>query len=220
MLEKLNKKSIKYKLRKRTIENLKKTLGLKGEGTKDSPIVIDDLGDVTVEISIETKGIYLILKNLAISKLSIAGSQHIVIEECFIVDLELMECESLTFRSNTILRIEQFLCRNCVYENNSILQEEYNKLINNTRERRKFFIIWIFLGGGIINTILAVNSLMYSSLSLASVVYLVMGVFFSIGMSFMLNLRYQINKFPQNMYLKFTIQDNRIKEEKLFESQK
>ena len=207
MLEKLNKKSIKYKLRKRTIGNLKKTLGLKGEGTKDSPIVIDDLGDVTVEISIVTKGIYLILKNLTISKLSIAGSQHVVIEECFIVDLELVECKSLTFRSNTILRIEQFLCRNCVYENNSILQKEYTKLINNTRERRKFFIIWIFLGVGIINTILAVNSLVYSSLSLASVVSLGMGVFFSIGMIFMLNLRYQINKFPHNTYTNFTIQE-------------
>ena len=208
MLEKLNKKSIKYKLRKRTIENLKKTLGLKGEGTKDSPIVIDDLGDITVEISIVVKGIYLILKNLAISKLSIAGSQHVVIEECYIADLELMESSSLTFRSNTILRIEQFLCRNCVYEDNSILQKEYSKLINNTRERRKFFIIWIFLVGGILNTILAVNSLVYSSLLLTSVVYLIMSVFFSIGMIFMLNLRYQINKIPQNMYLNFTIQEN------------
>jgi len=207
LLEKLNKKSIKFKLRKRTIENLKKTLGLKGEGTKDSPIVIDDLGDVTVEISIMTKGIYLILKNLAISKLSIAGSQHVVIEECFIADLELMECRSLTFRNNTILRIEQFLCRDCVYENNSILQKEYTKLINDTRERRKFFIIWIFLVGGIINTILAANSLVYSFPSLTSVVYLFMAVFLSIGMTYLSYLRYQIYKIPPNEYINFTIQE-------------
>jgi len=207
LLEKLNKKSIKYKLRKRTIENLRKTLGLKGEGTKDSPIVIDDLGDVTVEISIVTKGLYLILKNLVISKLTIAGSQHVVIEECFIVDLELMECSGLTFRGNTILRIEQFLCRNCVYENNSILQKEYNKLVNDTRERRKFFFIWIFLVGGIINTILAVNSLVYSSLSWVSVIYMIMGVFLSIGMIYLSYLRYQINKIPPNTYLNFTIQE-------------
>ena len=123
MLEKLNKKSIKYKLRKRTIENLRKTLGLKGEGTKDSPIIIDDLGDFTVEISIFTKGIYLILKNLTISKLSIAGSQHIVIEDCFIAALETRQCRNLIFRSNTILRIKQVLCRNCIYENNSVLHK-------------------------------------------------------------------------------------------------
>ena len=207
MLEKLNKKSIKYKLRKRTIENLRKTLGLKGEGTKDSPIVIDDLGDVTVEISIVIKGIYLILKNLAITKLLIAGSQHVVIEECFIADLEVMESKSLTFRSNTILRIEQFLCRNCVYEDNSILQKEYTKLVNNTRERRKFFIIWIFLAFGILNTIFTLNSSVYSILSPGTVVFLILGVFLSIGMAYLIFLRYQIKKFPQNMYLNFTIQE-------------
>jgi len=207
MLEKLNKKSIKYKLRKRTIENLKDILGFKGEGTKDSPIVIDDLGDVTLEISVVIKGLYLILKNLTISKLLIVGSQNVVIEECFIANLELMECRSLTFRSNTILRIDQFLCRNCIYENNSILQKEYTKLINNTRERRKFFIIWIFLGGGIINTILAISSLAYASFSLASVVYLVMGVFFSIAMITLINRRYQINKIPPNRYDNFAIQE-------------
>jgi hypothetical protein len=207
LLEKLNKKSIKYKLRKRTLGYLKKTLGLKGYGTKDSPIVIDDLGDVTVEISIVTKGIYLILKNLAISKLSIADSQHVVIEECFIVDLELVECRNLTLRSNTILRIEQFLCRNCVYENNSILGKEYAKLTKNTREKRKFICIWIFLGVGILHTVLAVNSMVYISLSFASIVYLIMGGSLSIGMTYLLKLRYQINKFPQNTYLNFIIQE-------------
>ena len=207
MLEKLNKKSIKYKLRKRTIDNLQKTLGLKGEGTKDSPIVIDDLGDVTVEISIVTKGIYLVLKNLAISKLSIAGSRHVTIEECFIVDLELVECKSLTLRNNTILRVEQILCRNCVYENNSILQKEYTKLINNTRERRKFFIIWIFLAVSILNTTFTLNSSVYSILSPGTVVILFMGVFLSIGMVYLLYLRYQINKIPENMYVDFNIQE-------------
>jgi len=207
MLEKLNKKSIKYKLRKRTIENLKKTLGLKGEGTKDSPIVIDDLGEVTVEISIVTKGIYFILKNLAISKLSIAGSQHVVIEECFIVDLEIIESSSITFRNNTILRIEQFLCRDCVYEDNSILEKEYTKLINNTRERRKFITIWIFLAFGILNTILTLNLSLYSILSPSTFIILIMGVFLSIGMTYLIYLRYQINKIPENKYVDFNIQE-------------
>ena len=35
VLEKLNKKSIKYNLRRKTLENLKKSLGLKGEVTKN-----------------------------------------------------------------------------------------------------------------------------------------------------------------------------------------
>ena len=207
MLEKLNKKSIKYKLRKRTIENLKKTLGLKGEGTKDSPIVIDDLGDVTVEISIVTKEIYLVLKNLAISKLSIAGSRHVTIEECFIVDLELVECKSLTLRNNTILRIEQIMCRNCVYENNSLLQKEYTKLINNTREKRKFVFIWIFLALGILNTIFTLNPFVFSTLSPGTFVILFMGVFLSIGMTYLIFLRYQINKIPENMYVGFNVQE-------------
>jgi len=203
----LNKKSIKYKFRKRTIENLKNILGFKGEGTKDSPIVIDDLGDVTVEISIFTKGIYLILKNLTISKLSIAGSQNVVIEECFIVDLELRECINLIFRCNTILRIEQILCRNCVYENNSILQKEYSKLINNAHERREFFFIWILLGVGMFFTYIGVNSSITSYFNYVSMIMLLSGIMLSIAMIIMINRRYQINKIPPNRYDNFAIQE-------------
>lgn len=203
----LNKKSIKYKLRKRTIENLKNILGFKGEGTKDSPIVIDDLGDVTVEISVVIRGIYLILKNLTISKLLIAGSQNVVIEGCFIANLELRECKSLTFRSNTILWINQKLCRKCVYENNNILQKEYSKLINNTSERREYVIIWILLGVGVLFTHIGVNSLIALYFNYVSILFLLSGIANSIAMIILINRRYQINKITPNRYDNFSIQE-------------
>ena len=206
MLEKLNKKSIKYKLRKRTIENLKNILGFKGEGTKDSPIIIDNLGDVTVEISVVIKGIYLILKNLTISKLLIAGSQNVVIEGCFIANLELRECKSLTFRSNTILWINQKLCRKCVYENNNILQKEYSKLINNTSERREYFIIWFLLGVGVLFNYIGVNSLIALYFNYVSIMFLLSGIANSIAMIILINRRYQINKITPNRYDNFVIQ--------------
>ncbi|MCK4384305.1 MAG: hypothetical protein KAW66_13480, partial [Candidatus Lokiarchaeota archaeon] len=164
----MNKKSIKYKLRKNTIENLKETLGLKGAGTKDSPVVIDELGDVAVDISLRTKSTYLVLRNLTISKLSIVDSQNIIVEDCFINDLEITVCRNLTFSNNTIVSIRQLLSRNCIFENNSIIQKEYSKLINNAHEIRTFVYIWICLGVGIMYTFFAVFSLVFLYLSLDS----------------------------------------------------
>ncbi len=203
----LNKKSIKYRLRKRTIENLKNILGFNGEGTKDSPIVIDDLGDVTIEISIFIEGVYLVLKNLTISKLSIAGSQNIVIENCFIGDVELRECRNLTFRSNTILRIDQILCRNCIYENNSVLQKEYTRLINNTHERREFVSLWLFLGVGMLFTYIGVSSLLALHVNYVSIMMLLSGISFLIVMIYMLTLHFLVNIIPQNKYVNFDIQE-------------
>ena len=203
----LNKKSIKYKLNRTTIVNLKNILGFKGEGTKDSPIVIDDLGDVTVEISIFIEGIYLILKNLTISKLSIAGSQNVVIEECYIADLETRQCRNLIFRSNTILRIKQVLCRNCIYENNSVLQKDYNRLINNTHERREFVSLWLILGVGMLFTHIGVSSFLALHVNYVSVIMLLSGISLLIAMIYMLTLHFLTNKTPQNQYVDFDIQE-------------
>jgi len=203
----MNKKSIKYKLRKNTIENLKETLGLKGEGTKDSPVVIDELGDVAVDISLRTKSTYLVLRNLTISKLSIIDSQNITVEDCFINDLEIAVCRNLTFSNNTIVSIRQLLSRNCIFENNNIIQKEYSKLINNAHERRTFFYIWICLGVGIMYTFFAVFSLVFLYLSLDSIIFLITGVLLSIAMVYLLNLRIKVKRVPQNKYVNFTIQE-------------
>jgi len=207
LLKILNKKCIKYKFNRRTVENLKNILGFKGEGTKDSPIVIDDLGDVTLEISMFIEGIYLILKNLTISKLSIAGSQNVVIEECFIADLVTRQCKNLIFRSNTILRINQILCRNCTYENNSILQKDYTRLVNNTHERREFASLWFFLGVGMLFTHIGVSSLLALHVNYVSILMLFSGISFLIAMIYMLTLHFLANKIPKNEYINFDIQE-------------
>jgi len=210
MLEMLNKKTTKYKLSRTTIENLKNILGFKGEGTKDSPIVIDDLGDFTVEISIFTEGIYFVLKNLTISKLSIAGSQNVAIEDCFIADLETRRCRNLVFRSNTILRIKQVLCRNCTYENNSVLQKDYNRLINNTHERREFVSLWLILGVGMLFTHIGVSSFLALHVNYVSIEFLVSGISLIIAMTWMLILHLLVYKIPKNEYINFDIQEMEI----------
>ncbi len=207
MLEKLNKKCVKYKLRRKTLDNLKRNLGLKGEGTKDSPVIIDDLGDVCVEFSIKTKGIYLVLKNLNISRLLIFNSENVVIEDCFIGNLEMAKCRNLTFRNNSIITAQQLLCRSCFFENNSVLQKQHAKFINNTYERRSFVAIWIFLVVSMLYTHIGVSSLIELHINFVSIIMLLAGVLLSIAMIYMLTLRYQANKRPQNKYLNFAIQE-------------
>ena len=120
MLEKLEKRTIKYKLIRETLGNLKKILEFQGEGIKGSPVIIDDLGDVFVEFTIKTKGIYLVLRNLTISKVKILNSQNIVIENCFVDNLKIVRCKNLTFRNNSIITAKQLLCKSCFFENNSM----------------------------------------------------------------------------------------------------
>ncbi len=207
MLEKLNKKRIKYVLRRETLENLKKTLGFKGEGTEDSPVIIDDLGDVCVRISIKANEVYVVFKNLNISRLLIINSQHIVIENCFIGDLEMVRCRNLTFSNNSIITAQQLLCRSCFFENNSVLQKQYTKFINNTYERRSFVGIWILLVVGMLYTHIGVSSLIAVYINFVSIIMLLSGILLSIAMIYMLTLRYQANKVPQNKYLNFAIQE-------------
>ena len=207
MLEKLNKKSIKYKLRRKTLENLKRTLRLKGEGTKDSPVIIDDLGDVCVEFSIRTKETYLVLKNLNISRLSILDSQNVVIEDCFVGKLDMARCRNLTFRNNSIITAQQLLCRSCFFENNSVLQKQYAKFINNADERRSYVGIWILLLVGVLYAHIGVGSLIEGYINFISIIMLLSGVLLSIAMIYELTLRYQANKIPQNKYLDFSVQE-------------
>jgi len=200
MLEKLNKKKIKYKLRKNTIENLKETLGLKGEGTQDSPLIFENLRDFA-EISLRTKSIYLILRKLTISKLSIIDSENVIIKDCIINDLEITACRNLKFIRNHFDSVKQLLCRDCHFEHNGILIDDYSKLINNTYERRMFVFVWICLGVGILYTLFATISLVYLYLSLDSIVFLIAGVTLSIAMVYMLNMRYKLNKAPINKFI-------------------
>jgi len=207
MLEKLNKRRIKYRLVRETLMNLKKILGFKGEGTKDSPVIIDDLGDVCVEFSIKTKGIYLVLKNLNISKLLILNSQNVVIENCFIGDLEMARCRNLTFRNNSIITAQQLLCRSCFFENNSVLQKQYTEFINNMYERRSFVAIWILLVVGMLYTYVGVSALLALYVNFDSIIILLSSILLSIAMIYMLTLRYQADKSPPNKYLNFAIQE-------------
>ena len=119
MLEKLNKKSIKFKLTRETLENLRKVLGLKGEGVKGSPVIIDDLGDIYAEFTLKTREIHLVLRNLTISKVRILNSQNVAIENCFIGKLRTVRCKNLAFRNNSIVTSRQLLYRSSFFENNS-----------------------------------------------------------------------------------------------------
>jgi len=207
VLEKLNKKRIKYVFRRETLENLKKTLGFKGEGTEDSPVIIDDLGDVCVGISIKANEVYVVFKNLNISRLLIINSQNIVIENCFVGDLEMVRCRNLTFRNNSITTAQQLLCRSCFFENNSVLQKQYTKFINNTYERRSFVAIWILLVVGMLYTYVGVSALLALYVNFDSIIILLSSILLSIAMIYMLTLRYQADKSPPNKYLNFAIQE-------------
>lgn len=118
MLEKLNKINIKLKLRRKSLENLRSSLELKGEGTKDLPVIIDGFGDFCLEVSIKTKETYLVLKNLNITRLLILNSQNVAIENCFVGNLKMVGCRNLTFKNNSIITVKQLLCRSCFLENN------------------------------------------------------------------------------------------------------
>ena len=91
--------------------NLKKIFGFKGEGTKGSPVIFDEFRDILLEITIKTKGLNLVLRNLTISKLRIINSQNVAIENCFVGKLITVRCRNLAFRNNSIVHARQLLRR-------------------------------------------------------------------------------------------------------------
>ena len=200
MLEKLKKKRIKYKLDENTIEILREELGFMGDGTRESPFIIENLRDFA-EISLRTKSYYLLLRRQTIAKLSIVDSENIIIKDCIINDLEITACRNLKFIRNHIDSVKQLLCRDCYFEHNSILIDEYSKLINNTYERRSFVFVWICLVVGILCTLFSVISLVYLYLSLDSIIFLIAGVSLSIAMVYMLNMRYKLKQTPINKFI-------------------
>ena len=111
MLEKLNKKTIKFKLRRESVLNLKRTMGFKGEGTKGSPVIFDEFNDFLLEITLKTRDLDLVLRNLTISKLRIINSQNVLIENCFVGKLITVRCRNLAFRNNSIVRARQLFGR-------------------------------------------------------------------------------------------------------------
>ena len=100
--------------------NLKRSLGFKGEGVKGSPVVIDDLGNTCVELTIKTKDVHLVLRNLTISKVRILNSQNVAIENCFVGKLKTVRCRNLAFRNNTIVNARQIFSKSCFFANNSV----------------------------------------------------------------------------------------------------
>ncbi len=118
MLEKLNKKTIKLRLTRETLENNRRFFDLKGDGTKESPIIFDIFGDLCMEISIKTKEKYLVLKNLTISKLLMVNSQKVAIENCFVGNLKTVRCRNLTFKNNSFVNVRQLFSRSYFFESN------------------------------------------------------------------------------------------------------
>ena len=120
MLEKLNKKTMKLKLRRETLENIRRFFDLKGEGTKESPIVFDVFGGCCLDISIKMKETYLVLKNLTLSRLLMVNSQKVVIENCFVGNLKTIRCRNLAFKNNSLVKTWQLFSKGCFFENNSV----------------------------------------------------------------------------------------------------
>ena len=202
----MKNRRIKYKLNENTIEDLKETLGLKGEGTQESPLIINNLLEFA-EITMRTKSIYLVLRRQTITKLSIIDSENVIIEDCIINDLEITACRDLKFIRNHIDWVKELLCRDCYFEDNYIPKDDFSKLMKKTYERRTFYFVWICLGVGMLYTLFAAIALAYLYISLGSIVILIAGISLSVAMVYLLNKRFKLRKVPVNKFTAHTVKE-------------
>ena len=200
MLKKLKNRRIRYKLKENTIEALREELGLKGDGTQESPLILENFHNINVEITLRTKSIYVILRRVIISKLSIIDSENVTVRHCGILELEITSCRNINFVDNQIDYVKQLLCRGCNFEGNSILIEEKAKLINNAYERRTFIFVWICLSASVFLAFCSVVSLAYLYISLDSVILSLAGISLSITMMHLLILRFRLKSVPPNKF--------------------
>ena len=113
------------------IESLKNKMGWQGTGTKDDPIVINNLKGLKPNLIFQTSNLYYIIRDVCILKIHCITTQNITIENCRIYEFEAEGCFNMKIVNNSIIFMRLLYTRASVIENNEIMQESLIRLENN-----------------------------------------------------------------------------------------
>lgn len=95
-----------------------------GKGSKNDPIIIEQLRDLPPILKIYKSSLYYHVKNLSIDKLMCRKAHNITIENNVIKYLKIEECYKLILVNNKILKHNVAFTKECTFIDNKIYQSE------------------------------------------------------------------------------------------------
>ncbi len=167
-----------------------------GQGTKESPIIVNPGRNLPLKLILSNSQLYLTLRNLTLTSLTLYRCKHISIEDCKVNILFLNRCQENTVKNSSIIRIESFLSKANNFENNNFFKISSNKLENMGYR--------IFLGFTLIFSSLMVYSgikgLVNQEVHLVSFYLLILGILVVSGISYYLILDFKTRKLKPDVF--------------------
>ena len=98
----------------------KTSVGWKGKGTQNEPIVIDDSIDLPLSIRFMTGDLYIHIRNVDINVLVLDNCQNIIVEDSILSKIKIIKCNNVIIRENLIRDMKILFGRDNIIENNRI----------------------------------------------------------------------------------------------------
>ncbi|MHA2282921.1 MAG: hypothetical protein ACXAC5_18925 [Promethearchaeota archaeon] len=189
-------KNFKLKLDENNLVLVAKKLGWKGDGTKESPIIVNPESNLPLKLVLSKIQLYLTLRNLTLTSITLYHCSNILIEDCKVNTLILNRSQNNIVRKSSIIRIESFLSRANIFENNHIYD-----ISNHRFEKmgyRIFLCFTLVLSGLMIYT--GIRGLIIQEIHWVTFYLLIMGILVTSAVSYYFILYFNIRKLDPNIF--------------------
>lgn len=96
------------------------SVGWKGKGTQNEPIIIDDSIEFPLNIRFMTGDLYIHIRNIDINILVLDNCQNIIVEDSILSKIKLIKCNNVIIRENIIRDMKIFFGSDNIIEKNRI----------------------------------------------------------------------------------------------------
>lgn len=167
-----------------------------GEGTKESPIIVNPGRNLPLKLILSKSQLYLTLRNLTLTSLTLYRCKHISIEECKVNILVLKRCQENTVKNSSIIRIESFLSRANNFENNHI----FNVLSHRLEKIGYKILLFFALFFSCLMVYSGIRRLVNQEAHLISFYLLILGTLVISALSYYLILEFKMRKLKPNVF--------------------
>ncbi|MFX0011564.1 MAG: hypothetical protein ACFE9R_14725 [Candidatus Hermodarchaeota archaeon] len=123
-------------IRNRSVHSLKSKMGWKGKGSKEDPIIIDNVEGLKPTLIFTTHNLFFIIRNIIVYKLVCNKTENITVENCKIFELEIKGSYNLKIINNSIFSLKVDFFRASVVKNNEIHGHNIDQIDFDEAERR------------------------------------------------------------------------------------
>ena len=171
-------------------------MGWEGQGTKESPIIVNPGRNLPLKLTLTKCQLYLTLRNLTLTSITLYRCKHISIEDCKINTLLLNRCQSNTVKNSSIIRIEFFLSKANNLENNDISSVSDHKF---EKMGYRIFLFFTLIFSSLM-VYSGIRGLVIQELHWVTFYLLILGILVTSAISYYFILNFKIRKLKPNLF--------------------